>query len=166
VVVGDQGANDRLPGVVVVPDCCGQGEQPLQDPNANAVDGATTMAFQVQLALEGVVDRLDELAKRPEQARAGPGRLAGVGRSQQGDAAAAEDGLGLGVPVALVPDDALARAVSSSGSTSNRSSSTSRSSVLGLVSAKVTGRPCTVQTRCRRRPQKEPEAAAQEAGAG
>src|SRR4029453_4724132 len=92
VVVGDQGPDGRLAGGGVGPDCCGQGEQPSQDPNADAVDGATTMAFQVQLALEGVVDRLDELTKGLEQPRTGPGRLAGVGRSQQGDAAAAEDG--------------------------------------------------------------------------
>src|SRR4029450_12695715 len=73
VVVGDQGPDGRLAGVVVVPDCCGQGEQPLQDPNADAVDGATTMAFQVQLALEGVVDGLDELTKRLEQGASGAG---------------------------------------------------------------------------------------------
>jgi len=59
VVVGDQGADDRLAGVVVVPDRCGQGEQALQDPNADAVDGAPAVVFQVELAFEGVVDGLN-----------------------------------------------------------------------------------------------------------
>jgi hypothetical protein len=41
--------------------------------------------FQVKLAFEGVIDRFDDLAQRPEQVRAGPGGLAFAGGPQQPD---------------------------------------------------------------------------------
>jgi hypothetical protein len=40
--------------------------------NATPDAGAAAVAFQVQLALEGLVDRLDELPQRLEQLRARP----------------------------------------------------------------------------------------------
>jgi len=52
MVVGDQGAQDRLAGVVVVPDRGGQGQQALQHSRGDALDRAAAVAFQVQLALE------------------------------------------------------------------------------------------------------------------
>src|SRR6266511_617207 len=57
VVVGEQGPGGRLAGVVVVPDRCGQGEDALQHAHDDACRGVPAMAFQVKLALEGVVDR-------------------------------------------------------------------------------------------------------------
>ena len=56
VVVGDQRAHDGLAGGVVVPDGGGQGEDALQDADGDAVDGAPAVAFEVELAFEGVVD--------------------------------------------------------------------------------------------------------------
>jgi len=41
------------------------------------------VAFQIQLALEALVDRLDDLPQRAEQVRAGPLGLALAGRAQQ-----------------------------------------------------------------------------------
>ena len=59
MVVGDQGADDRLAGVVVVPDRCSQGEEALEHADGDAFDGPPAVAFQVELAFEGVVDRLN-----------------------------------------------------------------------------------------------------------
>jgi hypothetical protein len=62
VVVGGQRPLDRLSGVVVVPDRGSQGEDALQDPHDHAVGGVAAVAFQVKLALEGLIDRFDGLA--------------------------------------------------------------------------------------------------------
>src|SRR6266545_1154944 len=83
VVVGEQGPGGRLAGVVVVPDRRGQREDALQHPHGHSCRGVAAVAFQVQLALEGLVDRLDDLPQRAEQPRAGPAGLAGTGRAQQ-----------------------------------------------------------------------------------
>ena len=58
MVVGDEAAGDGLAGLVVVPDRGGQRQQPLH-PHGDALDGPPAVAFQVKLALEGVIDRLD-----------------------------------------------------------------------------------------------------------
>ena len=42
--------------MAVVPDGGGQGQQPLGDAGADSVDGPAAVQFQVELALEGVVD--------------------------------------------------------------------------------------------------------------
>src|SRR6266508_5552722 len=76
VIVGDEGPGGWLPGVVVVPDRSGQGEDALQHPHDDACRGVPAVAFQVELALEGLVDRLDDLPQRLEQVRAGPFGLA------------------------------------------------------------------------------------------
>src|ERR1700747_1589908 len=62
VVVGDQRSLDGFGGGPVVPDGGGQGEQPLGDAGIDALGGAAAVAFEVELAFEGVVDRLDPLA--------------------------------------------------------------------------------------------------------
>jgi hypothetical protein len=41
---------------VVVPDRGSQGEDALQDPDRDPTRGAATVLFEVELALEGVVD--------------------------------------------------------------------------------------------------------------
>src|SRR6266542_1056369 len=53
VIVGDEGPGGWLPGVVVVPDRSGQGEDALQHPHDDACRGVPAVAFQVELALEG-----------------------------------------------------------------------------------------------------------------
>jgi hypothetical protein len=45
-----------------VPDADGYGEQPLGDAGVQAFGGAAAVAFEVELAFEGVVDRFDLLA--------------------------------------------------------------------------------------------------------
>jgi hypothetical protein len=47
-----------------VPDGGGEGEDALQDADGDALRGMAAVAFQVELALEGVVDGFDDLAQR------------------------------------------------------------------------------------------------------
>src|SRR5215468_4843251 len=86
VVVGDQRSLDGCAGGPVVPDAGGHGQQPLGDAGVEALGGAAAVPFEVELALEGDVDRLDPLpdpadravpwclvaAVRPDQVQAEP----------------------------------------------------------------------------------------------
>ena len=47
---------DGCAGLVVVPDGGGQGQHALQDADYDSCRGAATVVFQVELALEDVVD--------------------------------------------------------------------------------------------------------------
>jgi hypothetical protein len=47
--------------VVVVPDRGGQREYPLQDADEDSGGGVSAVSFEVELALERLVDRLDRL---------------------------------------------------------------------------------------------------------
>jgi hypothetical protein len=69
-------------------------------------------AFEIELGLEGLVDRLDDLAERGEQmlARSGLGGAEG-GCPDEGDAGVGEFGFEAGTPVALVGHEDLAGAV-------------------------------------------------------
>ena len=93
---------------VVVPDGGGEGEEALRDAGDDAGGGATAVAFEVELAFEGVVDRLDDLPQRFEEPGAGPVRFALAGRAQQGDAGVGQGGLELAAEVVLVRDQGLA----------------------------------------------------------
>src|SRR5215469_10163246 len=62
VVVADQASLGGGAGGPVVPDGGGHGQQPLGDAGIDACGGAAAVAFEVELAFEGVVDRLDPLA--------------------------------------------------------------------------------------------------------
>src|SRR6266498_451262 len=53
VIVGQEGPGGRLPGVVVVPDRGGQGEDAMQHAHDDACRGVPAVAVQVELALEG-----------------------------------------------------------------------------------------------------------------
>jgi hypothetical protein len=140
---------------VGVPDRGGQGEDALQDPDRDLDPCPAAVALQVQLALEGVVDRLDQLPQRFEQVCSRALGLALGGWSQQPHPQLAKELLELVAVVVLGGQQRLARpGGTSSDSTASRSSSTRRSSALAPVKAKVTGRPCRVQTRCSRSPQK------------
>ena len=61
VVVRGQRAHDGLAGVVVVPDRGGQGQDALHDAEPDSGRGVPAVSFEVELTLEGVVDRLDDL---------------------------------------------------------------------------------------------------------
>ena len=67
VVVGGQRPFGGLAGRPVVPDGCGHGQQALGDTGVEAFGGAAAVAFEVELALEGVVDRLDPLPDPPRR---------------------------------------------------------------------------------------------------
>jgi len=71
-----------------VPDRCGEREDALQDAGGDAGHGAPTVAFEVELGFEGVVDRFDDLAQRLEEALSRTGFLALAGGAEQLDAAA------------------------------------------------------------------------------
>jgi hypothetical protein len=55
-------------GSSVVPDAGGHRQQALRDPGVHAVRGACAVPFQVELSVEGLVDRFDPLADATEVA--------------------------------------------------------------------------------------------------
>src|SRR5690242_215106 len=111
VVVGDQGPGDGLAGGAVVPDGCGEGQDALGDAYADAFDGASAVEFQVELAFEGVVDRLDQLSYRLQQRFGWVGPAVAVGRADQRYAVSSQVGVQFGGDVALVTNDDQARPV-------------------------------------------------------
>jgi|ERR1039458_3224883 hypothetical protein len=96
-------------GSVVVPDGGGEGEDALQDPDGYSADGVTAVLFQVELAFEGVVDRLDDLAEGLEVPGACPLRLALAGGPQEPDPRVGDGGLKAGTEVVLVPGSGSGR---------------------------------------------------------
>ncbi len=87
VVVGQQGPLDWLTSAVVVPDRRGQRQDALHDADPHSGRGVAAVAFEIELALEGVVDRLDDLPQRLEELFTASGALALAGWSQQVDPA-------------------------------------------------------------------------------
>ena len=61
VVVSEEWALDGLPRLVVMPDGCGEGEDALQDADQDSCWRPSAAGFEVELAFEGVEDRLDGL---------------------------------------------------------------------------------------------------------
>jgi hypothetical protein len=59
VAAGGERAVERCAGVVVVPDRGGQGQDALQNSHHHSGRGVAAVSFQVELALEGLVDRFD-----------------------------------------------------------------------------------------------------------
>src|SRR5947209_979312 len=108
VVVGGEGPQDWLAGVVVVPDGGGEGEESLEDAGDDASWGLTAVSFEVELALKRVVDGLDDLTERFEDPGACAGLFAFEGGPEQSDASFGEVGLELAAGVALVGDERLA----------------------------------------------------------
>jgi hypothetical protein len=83
VVIGDQRPLDGFGGGPVVPDAHGHGQQALGDAGIDTLGGPAAVAFEVELALEGVVDGLDDLAQRFEELCPGSFRLVLAGRAQE-----------------------------------------------------------------------------------
>jgi hypothetical protein len=94
VVVRDQGSHDRLASGVVVPDGGGQGQEALQDADGHPAWVVAAVAFEIELALEGVVDRLDDLAQRLKNRVPAWLGLALAGRAQRAQPGRRQDGLG------------------------------------------------------------------------
>src|SRR5882762_6449365 len=108
MVVGDQGPQCWLPGLGVVPDGRGESGEALEDPGEDALIGSPTVAFQVELALQGVVHRFDELAQGLEEPARRPGLLIRPGGTDEAGPMIGKEGFELGRGVALVPHDLLA----------------------------------------------------------
>src|SRR5215211_8570846 len=89
VVVGEQGPLVGGADLPVPPDRGGQGEQPLGDPDIDAGQGASPVAFQPKLVFEGVEGALDPLP--PATQRAMPAWFVGAVRSQQHRAIAGDE---------------------------------------------------------------------------
>ena len=77
---------DGLPGSVVVPDRSSQGEDALQDADDHPGGGVAAVTFEMELAFEGVVDGLDDLAQRLGELCPGFGGLSLAGRARQDQA--------------------------------------------------------------------------------
>ncbi|GAB2811511.1 hypothetical protein GCM10027176_15000 [Actinoallomurus bryophytorum] len=75
-----------MAGLEVVPDRGGRCRHALRDKYGDALDGACTVLFQVELAFEGVVHRFDELADLFEYRFAGSPDLVLAGGPQERDA--------------------------------------------------------------------------------
>ena len=82
---------------------------PLQNSDGDPGEGAPTVAFQVQLRFEGLIDRLDNLAQRFEQGATTAFGLALACRTQQPQPRAGEFGLESGTEIVLVRDQGLSR---------------------------------------------------------
>ena len=163
VVIADQRPLDGFTGGPVVPDGGGHGEQPLGDAGVDAFGGAAAVPFEVELAFEGVVDRLDQLADRSEQRLAVARDLVFAGRPQQDGPAGSQASFGDTAGEALVGDqDQAGPGGGQLGlSTSSMAASTSRSPVFGSARAHKIGIPAGVQTRYSRSPQNQREWLAQ-----
>src|SRR5664280_1068290 len=109
VVIGDERAQDGLLAVMVVPDGSSESKQSLQHPGHDALGSVSSVSFQVELAFQGFVDRLDELPEGLQEPRTGSRSLAFLGRSDESCALAGKEALELGAGVALVGQDDLAR---------------------------------------------------------
>src|SRR5262249_60778143 len=69
--------------------------------------GGPAVALEVERALEGVVDRFDDLPRRLEERGPGPRGFAVAGWAQQADAAVGQGDLEPGAVVVLVGEDDL-----------------------------------------------------------
>src|SRR3982751_6571542 len=108
VIVGGEAAGDGGADVVVVPDGCGEGQDALPDADADSLGGMPAVLFEVELALEGVINRLDHLPEGFEELRSRPVGLALAGRAQQSHPGVGQGRLELVAVVVLVRDHDLA----------------------------------------------------------
>ena len=102
VVVGGESAAG-LVGEPVVPAAGGEREYALADAGPDAVGGVGAVAFERELALEGVVDRFDPLADAAECAEA-PWFVAAVGADEMGAERVVDELLKLGAGEPFVGD--------------------------------------------------------------
>ena len=115
VVVGEQGAYGAGVDLFVVPDGCGEGEQALEHAGCDTGRGAPAVALEVKLALQGVVDRFDDLAERLEEPGAWPGSFTGHRWADERRVVVGEERLRLAAAIAVVGQDGLPAAVIEQG---------------------------------------------------
>src|ERR1700745_360532 len=171
VVIGDQRSLDGFGGGPVVPDGGGHGEQPLGDAGVDAGGGAAAVAFQVELAFEGVVDRFDPLAVPADAPGGGGTHPMGPGRGSS----SRRSGRTRSSPNPLVTRSSNSRPAKplspirvSPGrrawlraAWASSSAATSRSPIAGLARHQATGIPSGVVIRYSFKPQYQREWAAQ-----
>ena len=92
-----------------MPEGGGEGEEAGADAHGDAGAGACFVAFEAELAFEGLDDRFDDLAQGPQESGAGTWGLGSGGGAQHGDAGVVEVGLECFGAVTLVGDEGLAR---------------------------------------------------------
>jgi hypothetical protein len=103
---------------------------------------ASAVLFEVELALEGLIDRLDDLPQRFEHGCAGPFRFALAGWSQQTDALLDQLVFEVAAEVVLVADERLSGPRGDeAGFGGEEVQQVSLSWALAPVRAKTTGRP-------------------------
>ena len=95
---------------VVVPDDSGECEEALKDSGDHASGGAPTVTLEIELALQGVVDGLDDLAERLQEPSARTRLLVDASGSNERGVVVLQELLELVGPVALVGEDHLAGA--------------------------------------------------------
>src|SRR5690625_4691423 len=91
-----------------MPDGSGQSEDSLRDAGAHSLGCAPAMAFEIELGLEGLVDRLDDLAQRTEEGGSGPFGFSFTSGPEQAESLLAQLGLEVTRVVVLIGDQGLA----------------------------------------------------------
>lgn len=109
MVERDERTKRSLTSLGVVPDRGSEGEQALEHASDYATWSSATVAFQVELDLQGRIDQLDELAQRLEEATGAAVAIATVGGSDELDAVPGQEVLELLGAIPLVGQDPLAR---------------------------------------------------------
>src|SRR5277367_2266892 len=95
VIERDERSQRTLGGLGVVPNGCGQREQALVHAGKDSTWGSAPVTLEVELGLEGGVDRFDQLAQGLEERAGHAASVALVGGSDQRDAVAGQEGLEL-----------------------------------------------------------------------
>jgi hypothetical protein len=152
VVIGDQGALVEGADLPVPPDRGGQREEPLRDPDIDTSKGASPVAFQPKLVLEGVEGALDPLA--PATQRPVPVRLIGPVRPQQARAIAADQLLEILAGEALVGQDDQPRSQPATLVVQQRGDHLAFAQ-LGVARHQATGSPSGAASTYSRKPQKK-----------
>ena len=153
VVIGGEAAA-RLSDEPVVPAARGEGEDALADARPDALRGVAAVALERELALEGVVDRLDPLTDAAQRTEARRLVLA-VGSDELGAERVSDELLELGAGEAFVGDeDLLACSRSPRAASSSSAAAISRSGSLAGAKQNAIGIPSGAQTRYSRSPQK------------
>src|SRR3974390_624062 len=102
VVAGDERTQRPRPEELVVPDGGGEREEPLQYPGGHSRRRPSAVSLQVELGLQGLVDRLDDLSERLQEGGAGTRTLPLECRPNQDGAVVDQEGVELAALIALV----------------------------------------------------------------
>src|ERR1035437_5699523 len=111
VVIGNERAQDALLAVVVMPDGSSEGEQSLQYPSHDTLGSVSPVSFQVELAFQGLIDRLDHLTEWLQESRPWSRSLALLRRTDESRTLGGQEALELGTGIALVGQDDLTRSI-------------------------------------------------------